>query len=226
MFKRFDKNEAGSDYVVGDIHGCFPMLQSALDRLGFNPETDRLFSVGDMVDRGPHSYHSLEWLQRPWFHAVRGNHEQMCIESDPGMHLVNGGAWFVSLVDAEQNAIRDEFDCLPIAMEVDTADGLVGIVHAEVPGDDWEQFRSWLISGGVSFEHLERFALWGRDLIRGRSGFSGVSGVGMVCVGHTPLKEATNLHNVLYLDTGACFGKKLTLACIQGPRAGQVIESQ
>jgi serine/threonine protein phosphatase 1 len=55
MLQHFGRNTAGRDLIVGDIHGCFARLQVALDELGFDPERDRLFSVGDLVDRGPDS---------------------------------------------------------------------------------------------------------------------------------------------------------------------------
>ena len=97
MIKRFPKNDAGRDFVVGDLHGCFARLQEDLGKLNFDPEKDRLFSVGDLVDRGPDSEQALGWLDKPRFHAVRGNHEQMAIDhcagnSDPRIYAANGGA--------------------------------------------------------------------------------------------------------------------------------------
>lgn len=72
MLKQFIINKTGTDYVVGDIHGCFSLLQAKLDEIGFDPTKDRLFSVGDLVDRGTESDKVLEWLSKPWFHAVCG----------------------------------------------------------------------------------------------------------------------------------------------------------
>ncbi|NDH41678.1 MAG: diadenosine tetraphosphatase, partial [Gammaproteobacteria bacterium] len=40
-------------YVVGDIQGCFEPFMALLAKLKFNPDTDRLWSVGDLVNRGP-----------------------------------------------------------------------------------------------------------------------------------------------------------------------------
>ena len=55
---RLAQNTVGRDIAVGDIHGCFTELQRGLDTIGFDPCTDRLFSVGDLVDRGPESHTS------------------------------------------------------------------------------------------------------------------------------------------------------------------------
>ena len=80
MIHHFTKNEQGRDFLVGDIHGMFSKLDEILHDLCFNITVDRLFSVGDMVDRGPESYDVLKWLAASWFHSVRGNHEQMAID--------------------------------------------------------------------------------------------------------------------------------------------------
>jgi serine/threonine protein phosphatase 1 len=214
LFKRFERNETGRDFVVGDIHGCFDVLTDGMTAIKFDPEKDRMFSVGDLVDRGPSSIDAINWIRQPWFHAIRGNHEQMCIESDPEMHLVNGGAWFLSLSDAKQLEVRSAFDSLPIAIEVQLDGGIAGIVHAEVPGDDWNAFRTMLQSPPAILDHIERFALWGRDVIRSRSPFAGVAGIDVVYVGHTILPDVTEVGNVRYIDTGAFLGRGLTIMCM------------
>ena len=35
-----------------------------MDALDFDPERDRLFAVGDLVNRGPHSHEAIDWLER------------------------------------------------------------------------------------------------------------------------------------------------------------------
>jgi serine/threonine protein phosphatase 1 len=61
-FRRIAANTRGRD-LAGDIHGHFQRLQQCLDGVGFNPAVDRLFSIGDLVDRGPHSAQALDWLE-------------------------------------------------------------------------------------------------------------------------------------------------------------------
>ena len=72
MIKRFSKNLVGRDFVVGDIHGAFTKLKQALEKIEFNTEVDRLFCVGDLVDRGGENEQATDWLFKPWFHTVRG----------------------------------------------------------------------------------------------------------------------------------------------------------
>lgn len=57
---RFSKNNTGQDYVVGDIHGCYELLMTRLDAMKFDRKHDRLFSVGDLVDRGRDSFKCLK----------------------------------------------------------------------------------------------------------------------------------------------------------------------
>lgn len=205
MIKSFQRNLVGRDLIVGDIHGAFTKLQETLDAVGFDPARDRLFSVGDLVDRGPESEAALEWLAKPWFHAVCGNHEQMAIDAatglfDRGMYLSNGGAWFMVLPKPHQNWIAEQFGKLPIAIELETAAGLVGIVHADCPTDNWLQLREALAGdNAVMFSNM---CMWSRDRIA--SGFpGGIDGVLAVVVGHTPVERWTSLGNVIYIDTGA-----------------------
>lgn len=72
-------NTVGRDYVVGDLHGCLNMLETLLSVVGFDTKVDRLFSVGDLVDRGPDSPGCLALLEKDWFYPVLGNHDAMLI---------------------------------------------------------------------------------------------------------------------------------------------------
>ena len=42
-------------YAVGDLQGCLQPLKCLLERVHFNPAVDRLWLVGDLVNRGPES---------------------------------------------------------------------------------------------------------------------------------------------------------------------------
>lgn len=215
--QHFAKNTTGRDFVVGDIHGCFERLQYELDAAGFNESRDRLFSVGDLVDRGPSSEESIDWIAKPWFHAVRGNHEQMAIGVAAGKHdqihyLTNGGGWFLSMVDARQKLYAEAFSALPYALDIETDGGLVGVVHAECCGSSWPAFCESLSNpaSNTKLRHATEYALWSRSRITDGDA-SEVDGVTAVIVGHTPLKEVSALGNVLYVDTGCVFGGKLSL---------------
>ena len=170
--RTFARNERGRDFVVGDIHGMFSALEDFLGELSFDPGRDRLFPVGDLIDRGPESNAVLQWLTgREWFHAIRGNHDQFLLDAaaDPAGERgeehdlwvnYNGGTWWNRVPASERAACVQAFSNLPFAAEVDCETGTVGIVHADVPEDrTWEEFLSALRNGSREDSYC---AIWSR----------------------------------------------------------------
>ena len=205
LVKRFSANTGGRDWAVGDIHGHFTLLQKALDEVGFNPAADRLFSVGDLVDRGPECDKVLEWLVKPWFHPVRGNHDDYVCRydtCDTGNWLQNGGLWFQALTSFEQGALAVWFRDLPIAIEVETPEGLIGLLHADCPFPSWQHLLERLDGGaeGGSLRNIKNACMWSRRRVELEDS-SGVEGVRALVVGHTPLASPLALGNVVHIDT-------------------------
>lgn len=190
MIHKFDPNTKGKDFIVGDIHGAFSKLTDQLLEMGFDFDNDRLFCTGDLVDRGPESHLALDWLDKPWFFTVRGNHEDMVIGGanndlyTPGAS--NGGEWFIDLSFTQQNLFAEIFRQLPTYIQV----GNIGIVHANPP-EDWARLD----------QHREMDAIWGRTRISYKDR-KDIKNIDRVFLGHTILNLPVNLGNTRYIDTG------------------------
>lgn len=209
--QRFAANTAGRDLIVGDIHGCFKKLAAQLDAIGFDASRDRLFSVGDLVDRGPDCDDVLEWLARPWFLPVRGNHDDMAMRwpagnMDAANYMENGGAWNIGNPRSLQLEISAAMAALPIAIELQTAAGVVCIVHADVFGDSWPDFAGVLETACTTPKEKELqaaiidIAQWSRDRVIYQDP-TPVEGCRAVVVGHNPVDAVLVLGNTHHIDT-------------------------
>lgn len=158
LVRRYPKNERGRDFIIGDLHGCLPLLQRLLDHVNFDPGTDRVFSTGDIVDRGPDVAGCLELLNQAWFHAVMGNHEWILIKylearkrdsrSDETLNtlehmLINGGEWALFY---EDDTGKDLYDWLPALKRLPMISS-VGTIN------DSDRFH--ITHGDLLLEHYE-----------------------------------------------------------------------
>ncbi|AMK76539.1 MULTISPECIES: metallophosphoesterase [Methylomonas] len=167
--RKLPTNAFGKDYVVGDLHGCFDLLQRLLNDIQFDINHDRLFSVGDLIDRGPDSLKCLELVNEPWFYAVRGNHEIIALDFFESYLMTGrleslqdinytgfleyGGEWVDQYFLAAEQRMTPEFDrglsmigTLPLILVVGDGEKRFHIIHAELSskGQKTSESPVWL----------------------------------------------------------------------------------
>ncbi|MBU9443024.1 metallophosphoesterase [Burkholderia multivorans] len=218
LLHRHPANVAGRDFVVGDLHGCVDALRALLRDVSFDPARDRLFSVGDLVDRGPASETALELLDRPWCHVVRGNHEEVLslvargkLPADAWRGI--GGDWGADLPPERLRAYAARVDALPLVRVIGEGATRFNVLHAEFFGSDAD-----LDTGDYPPDVRERL-IWGRDLVQGLVDPGWQAGLSLTCSGHTPVRVPQRIGAQWFIDTGAFApAGRLTLA---EPRTGQ-----
>ena len=210
-------------YAIGDIHGCYTMLnnllKSCMQHCGEH-EFHVVF-LGDYVDRGTRSREVVELLMRTQTFAprrvtcLRGNHDELLVDAaaggDPAVWLANGG-------DATLRSY--------------------GVERAsEIP----RQHLDWMAALPLSSSDAKRFFVHA-GVRAGHSPRAADQGVAAVDSRAVPVRSARpwpphrarpyalqksgrpDLRaNRLNVDTGACFGGPLTAAVFDdktiGPRA-------
>jgi serine/threonine protein phosphatase 1 len=181
------------------------------------------------VDRGPDSVIAMEYLQNSWFFAVRGNHEAMLIGSRErvyGMYelwMHNGGEWSEDVSEEQLNEMATFYRTLPYIIEVETEQGKVGIVHADMPNAmTWDDTLDAIETGKFKSKQMQVF-LWSRETYRklrmsleypGAVKESNVDGVHRIYVGHSIVKQPASYGNMMFIDTGAYTSGNLTFVDI------------
>ncbi len=193
LVRHLPENLQGKDYVVGDLHGCYGLLEQLLEQARFDTACDRLFSVGDLIDRGSESFRCLQLLAEPWFYAVQGNHELMLLEflasgllgnleeDDEPEFFLNGGEWIEQYYEADRHGMSDEFNAcfdqlvdMPLLWVVGQGESRFHVLHGELLRSDYQRSGQivWLdtdidrwLDGEALSPTIQNRLYWGRSLM-------------------------------------------------------------
>ena len=226
------RDESGPFDIIGDVHGCTDELIALMTELGYRvslgdwaagkpvditpPRGRRLVFVGDLADRGPRSADSLRlvmtMVERGQALSVPGNHDAKLLrwlQGRTSMTLSHGLELTVAELERETQAFRDGartfIEGLPLNLWLDG--GALVVAHAGIRQDMF----------GRSSGNVRRFCLYGDTDGTGCDGLpiryhwaAHYRGSSSIVYGHTPVPQPEWFNNSLCIDTGCCFGGKLT----------------
>jgi serine/threonine protein phosphatase 1 len=211
------RGHKGRIFFTTDLHGHYDLLHEQLNLVAFDSSVDILIIGGDMCDRGPDSAHVLDYLNEPWVYCIRGNHEELLIGAveenfeGPSTNCLigNGGIWVGSVSEELMKAIYESFKSLPLAIELLTPTETIGIVHAQCPYNNWDEFKK-MTDAELDFNGAAT-AQWARTNYDKQADIQ-VKGVDRLLVGHSPTRSGdVELYgNTWFCDLGSFFRDKIS----------------
>jgi len=120
------------DYAIGDVQGCFKSLKGLLNKINYNIDRDRLYFLGDVVNRGNNSLETLRFIQsnQDNIDMVLGNHDFHLLVCALTERKPNKNDTFLDILSAADKTILLDY-LLTRHLIIDHNDAL--FVHAGVP---------------------------------------------------------------------------------------------
>jgi len=198
---------AGRRIVVGDIHGCYDELTELLEKAEVGDD-DRIFSVGDLITKGPKSKEVLElFMTDARFSTVIGNHDLALRRKWNGeeVDLKPAQKEAHKELRAEKDAYVSFFNRMPFMIDL----GTHLVVHAGVrPNVE-------LYSQTTSDMTLIRTLGSDPESDEGTPWYHVYHGEKIVLFGHWPAPEPRRGRKAIGLDTGCVYGYHLTAYIIE-----------
>ena len=215
--------------IIGDIHGCYQELMKLLDKVKFDRKSDRLISLGDLMDRGRQSYEVFDFFCHLKGETgdrcviIRGNHEDMMMNAarypgDGPLWKRNGG----------NNTIRSFYkNGTHIFHQVNWFKQNTVLTYEE---EGFQCCHAGLVNEKIA-ENPPEVLMWDRTRID-RNDYCGK----LTIIGHTPIEDTAwyagdeetmeilpehkwmplPKTGLIGIDTGCVFGYKLTAMIIEG----------
>ncbi len=230
-------------WLVGDVQGCARELDRLLGRIRFDPSRDELWSLGDLINRGPHSLEVLRLWRDVGGRGVIGNHEIYALRLRAGRDARRPDTLDSLLAAPDADELLSALRAWPALAQLPGGDGTTEawLVHAGIhpawrdlhattrrlnaePHDD-----AWLTCEEIRFATRARFCTAAGE----RSASSGppdecpagfrpwdefYPGPVLVVHGHWATRGAYRGRYTLGLDSGCVYGGALTAWCQQEDR--------
>ena len=221
--------------IVGDIHGCLEELQELLLKCDYTVDRDAVILVGDLVNKGPFSAEVVQFARESEFYVIRGNHEDNALsayyrqgkyeEICPSSYT----EYLTKLSPEDISWMRN----LPYTISIPYL-GIIFVHAGIIPGQNIASINPILLSrmrNVVAFEgekQLEnediderasmgennisqiRYEGYIKEVPDSYPWVSKYKGPSHVYFGHDARRGLQKTEFATGLDTGCCYGKKLT----------------
>jgi serine/threonine protein phosphatase 1 len=219
--------------VIGDIHGCFFTLEELYKKITTNYPGVPIYTVGDLVDRGNHSFEVVKFVIDHNIYLAPGNHDYMFVHFFKDPSSIFARSWFFNgnetTLESYEKHQDDLFKHLDYIKAVPLYYNLKDcfICHAGISVQyepflpkDFRNNLDLLDSFIRNDLKTDRGVMWTRDPLLNLGKLQ--------IVGHTKQQEITLVEDshTLYLDTGACVGNKLSAVIIHESNVIDTLEEK
>jgi len=226
-------------YAIGDIHGMLSKLEALLATIPIDKDRDTLIFLGDYIDRGPHSRGVIQRIidlkdEGYKVIALKGNHEAVFLEFLKGRF----DYWSYRHNFEGQSTLRDYSYDLNYMYTKKTVGNppdvrehflyedeegrrlLIPLTHLHFleslplyyETDEFIFVHAGLYPHVPLIEQKEQDLLW----IKAKFLLCEAPFEKIVVHGHTAAREPVVTQSKIGIDTGACYGGKLTCVCLPG----------
>jgi len=223
--------------VTTDVHGCHDELLALLAKLNYDPASDFLINLGDIIHRGPNSKGCVDVLRANANVVIMGNHEEKELKIRKARNAGLKKEEFTFTWNDDHLAVDESLT----ELDVDWLSNLPYYYKLTIDGSEWVFCHAGLLSWRTVeetkksiFTHLRYVTTAGKatrieDTKDAKHWSTYWSGPYNVVYGHhvhnlqSPLvAQHANGTVTVGLDTGACFGGKLSALVLPSKEIVQV----
>lgn len=217
--------------VIGDIHGCFYTFEALYNKIQKQYPGIDVYCVGDLVDRGLHSYEVMKFFIDAGIRFTPGNHDYMFYSFVKEPDSLFARSW---VFNGNESTLRSYLEHLDSIAEhiafikssplfYDLSDCFIS--HAGI-SERYAPAVMEIMHSGTQQE-LYRFieaeyenesgVLWTRERLMNMGKIQ--------VVGHTNQREVKfdSRSNSIYVDTGAFLGRKLSAVIVDNNEVIEVL---
>ena len=208
--------------VIGDIHGCYNTLKLLFEEIKTRFPGVRIYSVGDLVDRGKFSFEVVSFIKENEIAFTAGNHDLMFYYffTKPSHPIAK--AWIYNGSETTMDSYGDHMDIvrdhlafiIKAPLFLDLKDCFIS--HAGISRYYKKIFKTDILNSPAELTDLlndelnsQRGVLWNRDILLNLGKLQ--------IVGHTIQQDVNydEKSNALYIDTSAFMGNKLSAVVVE-----------